>query len=238
MKYEIKGDSLPVVICKLNQGDEILTQAGGMSWHTEGITVSTEGRGGLGKMLGRALAGEKAFQNIYSATMNNQEIAFASNFPGSILPIKLDRRGRGLIIQKNAFLASELTVDSEVYFKRNLRAGMFAGEGFVMLKLTGDGLAFLEIDGSVHNYELKAGEKIIVDTGHVVAMETTCSMDIETAGRFKSMMFGGEGLFNTTVTGPGRVYLQSMPIERLKNLLKVEVPQNVNNNNNNGHQKY
>lgn len=231
MDYEIKGDSLPVVICQLNRGDEILTQAGGMSWHTEGISVSTEGRGGMGKMLGRALAGERIFQNIYKANSDNQEIAFASSFPGSILPIRLDSRGKGLIIQKNAFLASELSINSEVYFKRNLRAGMFAGEGFVMLRLTGDGLAFLEVDGSVHKYELEAGEKIVVDTGHVVAMESTCSMDIETAGRIKSMMFGGEGLFNTTVTGPGRVYLQSMPIERLRALLRVEVPIQTSNSN-------
>ena len=220
MKYEIKGDSLPVLICKLNAGDEILTQAGGMSWHTEGISVKTKGKGGLGKMLGRAFAGESMFQNIYSASRDGEEIAFASSFPGSILPIEVSRYNE-LIIQKRAFLASETTVDTSMYFQKKLGAGFFGGEGFIMLKLSGDGKAFLEVDGAVHKYELEPGQRIIVDTGHLVAMDSTCSMNIETAGGFKSMMLGGEGLFNTVITGPGKVYLQSMPLDRLRALLSV-----------------
>lgn len=220
MNYEIKGGNLPVVVCKLNSGQAVLTQAGGMSWHTEGISVQTKGKGGLGKMLGRAFAGESMFQNIYQANYDNQEIAFASNFPGAIIPVDLTS-GRDMIVQKESFLASDLNVETSVFFQKKLGAGFFGGEGFIMLRLSGEGVAFLEVDGSVHKYDLAHGQKIILDTGHLVAMDSSCTMSVEKAGNIKSMMLGGEGAFNTVVTGPGVVYLQSMPIQRLRAILNI-----------------
>lgn len=224
MKYEIKGDSLPVVICKLDRGDSVVTQAGGMSWHTEGISVRTKGKGGLGKMLGRAIAGESIFQNIYSSDRDGQEIAFASTFPGAILPLNISRSSE-IIIQKQAFLASDTTVDTSVFFQKKFSAGLFGGEGFIMLKLSGDGIAFLEVDGSVHEYNLAPRERLTVDTGHLVAMDTSCSMSVEAAGNIKSMVFGGEGALNTVITGPGRVYIQSMPLSRLREVLGLGLEQ-------------
>lgn len=218
--YEIKGNNLPVVICKLNKGESVLTEAGGMSWHTSEISVNTKGKGGFGKMLGRAFAGESMFQNTYTANADNQEIAFASSFPGEILALDISPSNE-IVIQKRAFLASDTTVSSEVFFQRKIGAGLFGGEGFIMLKLYGEGKAFLEVDGSIHHYDLKPGEKIIIDTGHLVAMDTTCSLDVEKAGDLKSMFLGGEGFFNTVVTGPGRVYIQSMPLSRLQALLSI-----------------
>lgn len=224
MKYEIKGGSLPVVICTLDQGESMVTQAGGMSWHTQGIKVETKGRGGIGKMIGRAFSGESMFQNKYTSQGNQEEIAFASTFPGAILPVEISSTNE-LIVQKRAFLASQEGVDTGVFFQKKLAAGFFAGEGFIMIKLSGDGLAFLEIDGSVHEHMLGRGEKITVDTGHVAAIDSTCSMNIESAGGMKSMLLGGEGLFNTVVTGPGRVFIQSMPISRLRSTLGLDIPQ-------------
>lgn len=222
MKYEIKGGSLPVVICKLDRGEKVLTQTGGMSWHTQDISVSTGGTGGLGKMFKRALAGESMFQNTYEAHSDNQEIAFASSFPGDIIDVEVGR-DEGLIIQKKAFLASDVTVSTDIFFQQKLGAGLFGGEGFIMLKLYGHGTAFLEVDGSVHEYTLAHGEKMIVDTGHLVAMEETCSMSVERAGNLMSNVLGGEGLFNTTVSGPGKIYLQSMPLNRLQDLITANI---------------
>lgn len=214
MQYEVRGGDLPVVVCRLAQGESIVSEAGAMSWYTDGIVVETKGRGGLGKMFGRAFAGEKMFQNIYTAKKGPGEIAFASSFPGSILAYEVSG-GNELIVQKKAFLASEEGVETEVFFQRKLGTGFFGGEGFIMQRLYGRGLAFLEIDGSLQLYELEAGQRLIVDTGYLVAMSTTCSMDIQSTGNMKTMFFGGEGIFNTVVTGPGKVYLQTMPINKL-----------------------
>ena len=211
MKYEIKGDSLPVLICKLNAGDEILTQAGGMSWHTEGVSVKTKGKGGLGKMLGRAFAGESMFQNIYSASRDGEEIAFASSFPGSILPIKVSRYNE-LIIQKRAFLASETTVDTSMYFQKKLGAGFFGGEGFILQELSGRGIAFLEVDGDAIEMNLAPGEVIKVDTGNLVGFENSVRYEVESVKGLGNILFGGEGLFLTKLTGPGKIILQTMNI--------------------------
>lgn len=218
MRYEIKGGSLPVAIIKLNRGERILTQSGGMSWHTGGISVQTKGMGGIGKMIKRSLSGESMFQNIYQADEDNQEIALASTFPGDILPFDVGK-SESLIVQSKSFLASDVGVKSDIFFQKRIGSGLFGGEGFIMLKLTGEGFAFLEVDGSVHEYMLRAGEKMIVDTGHMIAMEETCTMSIEKAGNIKSMFLGGEGAFNTVIAGPGKLYLQSMPLNRLQALI-------------------
>lgn len=220
MKYEIKGGTLPVVVCSLDAGESIVSEAGAMSWHTASIKVETKGRGGIGKMFGRAFSGESMFQNIYKANGTSGEIAFASSFPGSIEALDISP-SNNFIVQKRSFLASDETVETSVFFQKKLGAGFFGGEGFIMQKLAGNGTAFIEVDGSLHKYELTNGEKLIIDTGYLVAMSDTCSMDIETAGNMKSMFLGGEGFFNTVITGPGTVYLQSMPISRLRGLLNI-----------------
>lgn len=228
MKFEIKGDSLPVVIFDLDIGDSLVSQAGGMSWHTEDIMLSTEGRGGIGGMLGRALVGESIFQNVYTAKSNKQEIAFASSFPGAIIPVQLTGQN-SLIVQKEAFLVSEIGVNTSIFIQKRVGAGFFGGEGFIMLSLTGEGMAFLEADGGVHEYTLEAGEKMTLSTGYLIAMDATCTMSIKAAGNVKSILFGGEGLVNSTVVGPGRIFIQSMPLKKLRESLKIGVSQNRNN---------
>lgn len=220
MQAKILGESLPVVTCKLSKGESIVTESGGMSWMDEGIKMTTSTNGGIMKGLGRALAGESLFMNIYTAEKDDVEIAFSSSFPGKILEFDLSQ-GETIIAQKKAFLCAESTVDIAMHFRKKLGAGFFGGEGFIMQKITGPGKVYLEIDGEVVKKELKAGEKIKVDNGYVAAMESGVKLDITTVPGLKNIMFGGEGLFLTTVEGPGTVWLQSMPISKLAGLLYV-----------------
>ena len=213
MDYKVIGETLPVVICDLAEGEKVITEGGGMSWMTPNMKMETNA-GGFGKAFGRLFSGESLFMNHYTAQGGPGQIAFASSFPGSIRA--LDISEKPMIIQKRAFLASEASVELSVFFQKKLGAGLFGGEGFIMQKLTGTGMAFVEIDGTAVEYELEAGQKIIVDTGYVAAMDATCSMDIQTVPGVKNMLLGGEGLFNTVITGPGKVILQSMPINKLQ----------------------
>lgn len=220
METKILGDSLPVVTCKLAKGESIVTESGGMSWMDEGIKMTTSTNGGIMKGLGRALAGESLFMNIYTAEKDDVEIAFSSSFPGKILEFDL-KEGETIIAQKRAFLCAENTVDIAMHFRKKLGAGFFGGEGFIMQKITGPGKVFLEIDGEVVKKELQEGEKLKVDNGYVAAMTSTVNLDIETVPGLKNIMFGGEGLFLTTVKGPGTVYLQSMPVSKLASMLYI-----------------
>lgn len=220
MDAKILGDSLPVVTCKLAKGESVVTESGGMSWMDEGIKMSTSTNGGIMKGLGRALAGESLFMNTYTAEKDDVEIAFSSCFPGKILEFDLGQ-GETIIAQKRAFLCAESSVDIAMHFRKKLGAGFFGGEGFIMQKITGPGKVFLEIDGEVVKKELQAGEKLKVDNGYVAAMTSDVNLDIETVPGLKNIMFGGEGLFLTTVEGPGTVYLQSMPIAKLAGMLYV-----------------
>ena len=209
MRYNVEGDNLPVLKVYLEAGEQIQCEAGAMSWMDEGIVMQTQG-GGLGKMLGRAFTGENMFLNEYVAERPG-EIAFASKFPGSIRAVQISE-GNGLIVQKGSYLATVGNISSEVFFQKKLGKGLFGGEGFLMRRFTGSGIVFLEIDGSAHEYELSAGQRKIVDTGNLAAMSESCSLDIQTIAGVKNILFGGEGLFNTVITGPGKVILQSMPI--------------------------
>ncbi len=209
MNYSISGESLPVLRVELEQGERIECEAGAMAWMDEGIVMQTQA-GGLGKMLGRAFTGENMFLNEYVAERAG-EIAFASKFPGSIRAIQISD-GNGLIVQKGSYLATAGNISSEVFFQKKLGKGLFGGEGFLMRRFTGSGIVFLEIDGSVYEYKLAAGQKKIVDTGNLAAMSESCSLDIQAISGVKNILFGGEGLFNTVITGPGKVVLQSMPI--------------------------
>ena len=220
MDAKILGDSLPVVTCKLAKGESVITEAGGMSWMEDGIKMTTSTNGGIMKGLGRALVGESLFMNVYTAERDGAEISFSSSFPGKILEFDLNQ-GETIIAQKKAFLCAESSVDISMHFRKKLGAGFFGGEGFIMQKITGPGKVFLEIDGELVKKELQAGEKIKVDNGYVAAMTQGVDLDIETVPGLKNMVFGGEGIFLTTVKGPGTVYLQSMPMSKLAAMLYI-----------------
>ena len=219
MQYEIQGDNLPVVICNLDAGEKVITEGGGMAWMTPNMQMETNTGGGLGKAFGRALTGENIFQNVYTAQGGSGMIAFASCFPGSVRAFEIGP-GKEMILQKSAFLASEASVNLEVHINKKLGSGLFGGEGFIMQKVSGQGIVFAEFDGHVVEYELAAGQQIVVDTGHLAAMDATCSMDIQQVKGVKNMLFGGEGLFNTIVSGPGKVYLQTMPISNVAGVIQ------------------
>ncbi len=213
MRYEIQGTPFPVALVTLNGGESIVCQRGAMAWMTPNVEMQTKA-GSLGKMLGRAFSGESMFYNIYTAQKTEGMIAFASSVAGEILPLQI-APGREIIAQKSAFLASEESVSYSVHIQKKIGSGFFGGEGFIMQKFTGNGLLLLEIDGSLISYELAAGQSMLVDTGYLAAMEATCSMDIETVKGVGNALLGGEGFFNTRVTGPGRIWLQTMPAPQL-----------------------
>ena len=223
MKYEITGDNAPVVICTLENGEAMITEGGGMAWMSPNMEMETSGGGSLGKALGRMFSGEKIFQNIYTARGGEGTIAFAPSFPGQILALDVTP-DRPVILQKRAFLASESGVELSVYFQKKGMVGFFGGEGFIMQKVSGRGKVFIEVDGSAVTYELGTGEKLVVDTGSLAAMDATCSMDIVTVKGAKNVLFGGEGLFNTVVTGPGKVTLQTISFTNLVSTIAAAIP--------------
>ncbi|MBO5372407.1 MAG: TIGR00266 family protein [Lachnospiraceae bacterium] len=222
MKYNIEGDSLPVVTCNLEAGERMITESGAMSWMSPNMKMETVG-GGVGKMLGRMFSGESLFLNHYTAMGGPGMIAFASSFPGSIRAFEI-MPGRELVCQKSAFLASTSGIELSTFFQKRIGGALFGGEGFIMQRLSGQGIAFVEFDGHVKEYELGAGQSIIVDTGYLAAMDSTCTLDIQTVPGVKNMFFGGEGVFNTVVSGPGKVYLQSMPINQMASTIWPYLP--------------
>ena len=227
MQYQIAGEPLPVVTCQLAAGETMITERGSMSWMTPNMRMETTTNGGLGKAFGRLLAGEALFQNRYTAQGGPGLIAFASSFPGSIRAFEI-APGKELVVQKSGFLAAEAGVELSIFFQKKLGAGFFGGEGFIMQKLSGQGIAFAEFDGHVVEYELSAGQSLVVDTGYIAAMDATCSVDIVTVPGVKNAFFGGEGLFNTVVTGPGHIWLQTMPISNVAAVLRPFFPSSNN----------
>lgn len=223
MKYQIVGDTLPAVICQLEPGEKMITEGGGMSWMSPNMLMETTSNGGIGSMIGRMFSGEKAFQNVYTAQGGEGMIAFASCFPGSIRAFEI-APGQEMIFQKSAFLAGEVGIEMSVFFNKKLGTGFFGGEGFIMQKISGQGTVFAEFDGHVVEYELAPGQQIVVDTGHLAAMTASCQMDIRSVPGVKNMLFGGEGIFNTIITGPGRVWLQTMPISNVAGVLRPYMP--------------
>lgn len=231
IRYEIEGGNLPVVICYPEEGQTICTQSGAMSWMSPNMEMETH-TGGVRKVFGRMFSGESIFMNEYTARGGSGMIAFASSFPGSIIPYAVTP-GNSIVVQKQGFLAMEKGLDLSVFFQKRFGAGLFGGEGFIMQKVSGEGLVFLEIDGYCKMYELSAGQSILVDTGYLAAMSESCSMEIQTVKGIKNKFFGGEGFFNTRITGPGRVYIQSMPIyqtaQKLSPYLTIETDGDDNN---------
>lgn len=219
MRYQIKGSPFPVVELQMARGEHIITDAGAMAWMDPGINMETVSKGGLGGAFGRMFSGETVFQNRYVAT-RDASITLASSFPGEIRHLTIEP-GKEIILQKSAFLCSQESVDRKVYLQKKLSTAIFGGEGFVMSRYFGRGDLFIEIDGSAIEYDLAAGQQLIVDTGYVVAMDATCKMEITEVKGMANKFLGGEGLFNTLVTGPGHVILQTMPLSALAGLLTV-----------------
>lgn len=226
MQYQIQGQPYPVVVVTADPEETILCQKGAMAWMTPNMEMQTKG-GGLGKMFSRAFTGEAMFQNHYTAKGGQGMIAFASAVPGEIMPIQITPQ-RSIIAQKSAFLASESTVNFELFFQKRIAGGFFGGEGFIMQRFSGRGMAFLEISGSLVEYDLAPHQTIVIDTGYLAAMDETCSIDIQMVKGVKNMLFGGEGLFNTRITGPGHVWLQTMPAPTLANALIPFLPTSNN----------
>ncbi len=218
MQYEIRGGSFPIVICQLAAGEKMITESGSMTWMTPNMQMETTG-GGVSKMFGKAFSGESMFQNIYTAQGGPGMISFGSSFPGKIIPIEI-APGKDWILQKSAFLASEAGVNLDIHFNKRFGAGLFGGEGFIMQRLSGNGIAFAEINGELVEYELQPGQQMIVDTGYVAGYESSVSMDIVQVKGLKNKLLGGEGIFNTVLTGPGRIWLQTMPLSSIASAIQ------------------
>lgn len=213
MRYEIEGGSLPVLVIQLEQGESLVSEAGGRTWLKGPITTDTRADGGIGGSIGRMFSGESLFLSHYFAK-GAGEIAFTSSFPGRIISRQL-APGESVICQKKAFLCATEGTKLDIFFRKKVSAGLFGGEGFIMQKVTGPGLAFFEIDGYCKEYTLASGEEIVCDTGVVALMDPTCKMDVRMVGSLKNAVFGGEGLVDTVITGPGKVMLQTMPVYKI-----------------------
>ena len=233
IRYQIEGGNLPVVICYPEQGQTLCTESGAMSWMSPNMRMETNTGGGIKKVFGRLFSGESIFLNEYTAEGGSGMIAFASSLPGSIIPYQVTD-GNGIIVQKRGFLAMEKGLDLSVYFQKKLGSGFFGGEGFIMQRISGNGMVFIEIDGYCKEYDLGVGESIIVDTGYLAAMSESCTMDIQTVKGVKNMFFGGEGFFHTRITGPGKVYIQSMPVINTAQTLTPYLKIGSNDNNGGG----
>ena len=223
IRYEIEGGSLPVLMCYPEVGETLCTQSGAMSWMSPNMNMVTNSGGGIKKALGRLLSGDSLFLNEYTPKGGAGMIAFGAALPGKILPFEVSE-GNGIIIQKSGFLAMEKGLDLSIHFQKRFGAGLLGGEGFILQKVTGNGVVFIEIDGYCKEYDLAAGQSIIVDSGYLAAMSESCSMDIQTVKGFKNALFGGEGFFNTVISGPGKVYVQSMPAMHLAEKLIPYIP--------------
>lgn len=222
IQHQIEGGSLPVVICNLQPGQTICAERGSMCWMSPNMNMETNA-GSFRKAMGRLFSGDSIFLNEYTPQGGSGMIALASSFPGKILALDI-RPGCGIIVQKTGFLAMEKGLDLSIYLQRKLSSGFFGGEGFILQRITGSGTAFVEIDGYCKEYDLAAGQSIVVDTGCLAAMSESCTMDIRAVRGAKNVLFGGEGIFNTVITGPGKVYLQSMPISNLADALVPYLP--------------
>lgn len=222
MDYRILGETLPAVEVRLQQGEAMYTQSGGMAWMSDGLTLDSNVKGGLMKGFGRMFSGESLFMATYTATRPDCLIAFASTVPGTILPVDVSKMQ--LVCQKGAFLCAQPTVELTTMFTKKLSAGFFGGEGFILQKIQGSGMAFLEVDGDIIEKTLAPGEVIKVDTGNVFAFEPTVSYEIETIKGIKNMLFGGEGLFLTKLTGPGKIYMQTMNIAEFTGRIAQGIP--------------
>jgi uncharacterized protein (TIGR00266 family) len=223
MKYEIHGTNLQTLDIYLSQGESLFTESGGMAWMTGDIEMNTNTRGGLMKGLARSLAGESLFLTTYTCRGPGALITFTPEAPGSIMTLEL-QPGESRICQKDAFMVAEESVQLETHFRKRLGSGIFGGEGFILQKLTGPGTAWVEIAGELRSYALKPGQTMRVDPGHIAMYEPTVDYDIARVKGVANMLFGGEGLFLATLTGPGKVWLQSLPLANLASSISRYIP--------------
>ena len=223
MKYEIIGNTVPAVEVMLDEGEAIYTQCGAMSWVTRDVHMATNARGGIFKGLARVFTGESLFQTTYTARADHQTVAFSSPVPGTIIPYDLTGKP-DVICRRGAFLCAEPTVDTAVTFTKRFSAGLLGGEGFVLERLSGEGFAFLEIDGDTVEKTLAPGEVLRVNTGNVVAFETTVDYSVEMVKGVGNLLFGDEGMFLTTLKGPGKVYMQTMSINDFAGRIIAMIP--------------
>ena len=222
MKYQIQGEPMPVVICDLAPGEKMITESGSMVWMTPGFGMETSA-GGLGKAFGRMFSGESVFQNIYTAPGSGGMIAFGSSFVGSIRAVEITPQ-RTIIAQKRAFLAATQGVELSTHIQQKAAAGIFGGEGFIMQRISGNGIAFLEVDGTAVEYSLAPGQQLIVSTGNLALCDATCTIDIQSVKGLKNKLLGGEGFFNTVVTGPGNVTLQTLSLQAFASTVAGYIP--------------
>ena len=223
MRYELHGGDLPSLDVYLNAGESMFTESGGMAWMKGDVKMETNTRGGLLSGLGRALAGESLFMTTYTCSSGDALVAFTPEAPGKILAFELGA-GESLICQKDAFMCAQESVKLEIHFRKRLGAGLFGGEGFILQKVTGPGSVFLEIAGDVREYDLQAGEVMKVDPGHLALYEPSVDYDIESVRGISNVLFGGEGLFLATLRGPGKIWLQSMPLSNLAAKIRKYIP--------------
>ncbi len=222
MNYEIKYEPFPVLMMNLNNGEEVQCQTGAMAWMSTNMEMQTSTGGGLGKLFGRMFSGENAFINKYIAR-GQGSIAFASDFVGQILAVEI-KPGKDFVVQRTGFLASYGNIEQSVFFQKKLGVGFFGGEGFVMQRFSGNGIVFVEIDGYCEQFDLQQGQQMILSTGFLAAMDATCQMDIQSVKGAMNVLFGAEHIFNTIVTGPGKIYIQTKPIAKVAQALKPFFP--------------
>jgi uncharacterized protein (TIGR00266 family) len=223
LKYHILGTIQQTLAVELQTNQVVFSDAGAMSWMTTTINMSTKASGGLGGMLKRAVSGASVFIIDFSAAGAPGQVSFSTDFPGKVLPIELDA-GQSVIMHKHAFVCAEKSVGLDVFFTRKLGAGVFGGEGFILQKLTGPGMTFAELDGDAVEYNLKAGEIMKVEPGHVAMFEASVSFDIQMIKGIANILAGGEGLFLATLTGPGRIWLHSMTVSKMAHRLQEYMP--------------
>ncbi len=223
MEYTVSGTVMQALDVILGKGESVYTEAGGMAWMGGPVEMTTNTKGGLMKGLGRALAGESLFMTTYTCRGNRCLVVFTPEAPGKIIPLEL-AAGQSVIAQRDAFMCAQEGVKLEMHFHKRLGAGLFGGEGFFLEKITGPGLAFLEIGGEVREYTLQAGQTLKIDPGHIAAFEPTVNYSIERVKGLKNIFFSGEGLFLATLTGPGKVWLQTMPVVNLAMKIAHYIP--------------
>lgn len=227
MEYQIIGTTLQAVVIQLPEGQQIYSERGGMSWMSANIDMQTNMEGGIGGAFKRMFSGESLFLVSFASRGGTGLIGFSAEFPGKIVPLHLGQ-GQQIICQKDAFMCAERSVQLDIHFRRKLGTGFFGGEGFIMQRLTGPGMAFVELDGEIMEYTLEADQMLKVDTGHVAMFEPSVTFDVELVRGFKNVLFGGEGLFLATLRGPGRIWLQTMPAINLARKIAQYMPTSGN----------
>ncbi len=214
MEYKLFGTVMQSLDVYLSRGESVYTESGGMAWMGGDIKMDTNTKGGFMAGLGRKLAGESFFMTTYTCQSGSGFVTFTPEAPGKVIPLELST-GQSMICQRDAFMCAESGVQMEMHFRQKLGSGLFGGEGFILQKLTGPGKAFLEIPGEVRSYTLKDGQVLQIDPGHIAAFDPSVSYDISRVKGLTNVLFSGEGLFLATLRGPGRVWLQTMPLSNL-----------------------